>query len=140
MERQGVSRVDGSDTLLNDIENDNRLINVRYGKYIGSLGVYFTHVVGVSAWVVEPVGPIYQALRLCTVLQQIIVSSLINSFHFITAESDGFNRPVAVLNVKDLGGEGGNNAKIVASTLHRPPKVGVCVNLRQCSVSQDDVH
>lgn len=102
--------------------------------------VCFTYVVGVSAWVVKPVGPVDQAFWLCAVLQQIVVGSLVHSPNLITAESEGFNGPVAILNVKDLGSQGSNDTKVVASALHRPPKVGVCINCRQGSVGKDDVH
>lgn len=37
MERLGVGRVDGGNTFLDDIENDDRLMNVRYGEHMGLL-------------------------------------------------------------------------------------------------------
>ena len=106
-----------------------------------SVGVHdLTYVVGVSAWVVEPVGPVDQANWLGTVLQQIVVGSLVDGTNLVATEGDGFNRPVGVLNVEDLGGERSNNAKVVASTFHRPPKVRVCVDRRQGSIGKDNVH
>lgn len=99
-----------------------------------------TYVVGISAWVVKPVRPVYQANWLGTVLQQIVVGSLVDGTNLVTTEGDGFNRPVAVLDVEDLGGERSNNAKVVASTLHRPPKVRLCVDRRQGSIGKNNIH
>lgn len=103
-------------------------------------GEDLTCVVGVSAWVVKPVRPVDQVNWLGTVLQQIIIGSLVHGTDLVATEGDGFDRPVAVLDVEDLGGERSNNAKVVAGTLHRPPKVRVGVDRRQGSVGKDNVH
>lgn len=99
-----------------------------------------TYVVGVSAWVVKPVRPVDQPDWLGTVLQQVIVGSLVHGTDLVATEGNGFDRPVAVLDVEDLGGERSNNAKVVAGTLHRPPKVRMGVDRRQGSVGKDNVH
>lgn len=140
MERLGVRRVDSGDTFLDDVENDDRLGNVRYVETRRRSKVKITYIVRISARVVEPVGPVDQAFWLCAILQKIIVGSLVHGLHLITAESDCFDSPVAILNVEDFGSKGSNDAKVVASPLHRPPQIRVCINLCQGSVGKDDVH
>lgn len=98
------------------------------------------YVVGVRVWAVEPVRPVDDTFRLGTVFQEVVVSSLIDGLNLIAAKGERFDCPVAVFDVEDLGGEGGDDAKIVTGTLHRPPEVCALIKCCHSPISKDDIH
>lgn len=138
VERSGVSWVNGFNAFLDDVEKNDRLergsVNVMHDSRSG------THVSGVHAGNVEPVGPVDQIGRLGAVLQEVVVGSLVNFLDLGTAEEQGLNGPVPVLNIVDRGGQRGDDTEVVAGTLHRPPEVGGRVNRVQGTVGKDNVH
>lgn len=99
-----------------------------------------TYVLGISIGVVEPVRPVNDIGGLFAVLQEVLVCGLVDLLDLIAAEGDGLDGPVAVLDVEDLGGDGGDDAVVMAGTLDGPPEVRAGVNAGQSAVGKDDVH
>lgn len=100
------------------------------------VGRQVTYVVGVGVRVVEPVRPVDDALRLLP--EEMVIGSLVNLGDLVTTVDDGLDGPVAVLNVVDLDSGRGDDAKVVASTLHSPPEVGVLVDGLDGTIGKDD--
>jgi hypothetical protein len=99
----------------------------------------YTYVVWVRSGNVQPVRPVDKTHGLSAVLEKVIVGSLVDSLDFIATEDERVNRPVGVLDIIDLGGHRGHNAKVVTCSLESPPEVGPCVNRLQAAVGQDDI-
>lgn len=99
-----------------------------------------TYVLGVDGRNVQPVGPVVDVLSLLSVLGEEVVGSFVDLLDLITSEHEGDNGPIAVLNVINLGCDGGDDAKVVAGTLHTPPKVRILVNGLDATISENNVH
>lgn len=121
MEGLSVNGVDGLDTFLDDVEDDDG-------------------VVGVGLGVVHPVGPVDDIGGLGAVLDEVVIGSLIDGLNLVTAESDGLNSPVTVFDIEDLDGDRGDDSEVVAGTLHGPPQLRVGVDGGQSAVGKYDIH
>lgn len=100
----------------------------------------WTHVGRVNAGDVEPVRPVDHTGRLGAVLQEVVVGGLVDRVDLGTAEGESHDGPVAVLDVVNLRGQRGDDAKVMASTLHRPEEVRRGVDGSQATIGKHDVH
>ena len=60
---------------------------------------------------------------LLATLKDVFVESIINILNLVTAEDNGLDRPIAMLDVVNFGGGGRDNSEVVAGALHAPPQV-----------------
>ena len=99
-----------------------------------------TYLVGIKCRIVQPVRPVDDIRTLRSALDYILVGSLVDGLDFVTAEDDGFDRPVWCHDVIHLGRNGCDDTEVVACTLHSPPQVGTRVNCLQLATCKNDVH
>jgi hypothetical protein len=90
--------------------------------------------------VILPVRPVVDISTLLAVLHDVLVGSLVNGLDLVTTEDNGLDRPIRAHDVVDLGSDGSDDAKIVASSLHAPPQVGLGVNGLQITIRQNYIH
>lgn len=98
------------------------------------------HVGRVSAGNVEPVRPVDHIRRLGTILQEVIVGSLVDLLDLGPAEDESDDGPVRVHNVINLRGDGGDDAEVLARTLHRPEEIGGLIDGLQRAVGKHNIH
>lgn len=65
---------------------------------------------------------------------------MVDSLDLVTSEHEGLDGPLLVIGWVDLGGDGGDDAEVVAGTLDSPPEVGAGVDGLESSVGEDNVH
>ena len=136
MEGLCEGRVDRGDSLLDDVEQNDGLrnwSNSRLRRWEKSI-----YLVWVGSGAVHPVGPVDDALRLLS--QQMLIGSLVHLLYLIATEDESLNSPVAMLYLIDLGSDRGDDAKVLAGSLHGPPKVRLLVNRLQGAVGEDHVY
>src|SRR5690242_18850409 len=77
---------------------------------------------------------------LLSTLKDVLVGSLINLLHLISAEDNSLYRPVVMLHVVNLRSDGCDDTEVVASSLHTPPQVGLAIDRLQFAVREHHVH
>lgn len=92
-----------------------------------------THVVGIDIRVVEPIGPVDDAIGLS--LDQVLVCSAVDVADIVAAKDECLNGPVAVLNVEYLDRGRCDDAKVVTGTLQGPEEIRFAVNGLEAAVS-----
>lgn len=68
-----------------------------------------------------------------------LVGGLVDGLDFISAEDERVDCPVGMLDIVDLGGHRGHNAKVVTCAIQGPPEVGFGINRLQTAVGEDDI-
>jgi hypothetical protein len=58
---------------------------------------------------------------LFSVLDDVLVGSLVDGFDFVTTEDDGLDRPVCVYHVINLRRDGRDDSEVMTCTQHAPP-------------------
>lgn len=69
-----------------------------------------------------------------------LVGSVVELLDLVAFKCDDLNGPILMLDVKDLGGDGGDDAKVVAGPLDGAPQLGAGVCGIKSTVGKYDVH
>ena len=70
------------------------------------------------------------------VVGKLVVGDLVDLFDLVSAEDKSLNRPIGMLDVVNLGGDGCDDAEIVTGTLESPHQLRLSVNRLQRPVRQ----
>jgi hypothetical protein len=71
-------------------------------RYVWLSAEHLSYLLCIERCIVQPIGPVDDIRALGSVLEEVLVGSLVDGFDLVAAEDDGLNRPVLVHDIVDL--------------------------------------